>query len=176
MTDQAMRMPDERRRMSDEARCLTKEGRTDTGESGAVPFRVMRMDETHIPAAAGIERLCFSQPWSEKAFRLLLGEQGVGYVVQNCEGRTVAYAGMVLAPDEGQIANVAVHPDFRRAGAGRAVLRALIADAKERGLGQLSLEVRVSNAAARALYRSEGFAEAGIPAAFLQSSGRGCGG
>ena len=162
MTDQALRMPDDGRRMSDEEWRMTKEGQTDTGQSGAMPFRVVRMDETHIPAAAGIERLCFSQPWSEKAFRLLLGEQGVGYVAQSREGRTVAYAGMVLAPDEGQIANVAVHPDFRRAGAGRAVLRALIADARARGLGQLSLEVRVSNAAARALYRGEGFAEAGI--------------
>lgn len=142
-------------------RVQTQETRTDN-QRGTPALRVMRMEEMHIPAVAEIERMCFPQPWSEQALCLFLGEQGVGYVAVDGGDGVIAYAGMLLAPGEGQIASIAVRPDFRRAGRGRAVLRALIADARERGLGQLSLEVRESNSAARSLYLGEGFAEAGI--------------
>ena len=137
-------------------------------EPGAPPpLRVTRLCEAHIPAVADIERLCFSQPWSERALRLLLIDgQGVGYVALEADGRAVGYAGMFLAPDEGQIASVAAHPAFRRRGAGRAVLRALIADAAARELERLVLEVRVSNRPARTLYLSEGFVEAGLRRGF----------
>ena len=63
----------------------------------------------------------------------------------------------MVAVDEGQITNIATHPDFRRMGYGRAIVEALIKYAKNNHLDSISLEVRESNKAAIALYGDLGF-------------------
>ena len=120
----------------------------------------VRIERAHLSQIAELEALCFSDPWSEKSLELLLGELATGFVCVR-EGRVLAYGGMLIAPDEGQITNVAVHPDARRGGLGRAIVDALIEDAYARGLEQISLEVRESNHAAITLYERTGFAVAG---------------
>lgn len=123
-------------------------------------FTVCPLDASHLAGAAELERLCFSEPWSERALALLLGESAYGVAcVQN--GRVIAYGGMMTALDEGQVTNIAVHPDARRQGVGRALLSEMLREAQRRGLTQISLEVRASNAAAIGLYESFGFAVAG---------------
>ena len=62
-----------------------------------------------------------------------------------------------MAVDEGQITNIATHPDYRRRGYGKAIVEALIKYAKQNGLDSISLEVRESNAAAIELYTGLGF-------------------
>ena len=57
--------------------------------------------------------------------------------------------------------NVAVAPDYRRQGVGEKLILALVDALKERGSHWLMLEVRQSNAPARALYAKLGFAEVG---------------
>lgn len=123
-------------------------------------MELLRFEQTHVSAAAEIERLCFSDPWSEEGLRLLCSPLGAAYVVAE-EGRVAAYAGMLTVLDEGQIVNVATHPDYRRRGFARAALGALISHAESEGIVLLSLEVRASNSAAISLYRSEGFVAAG---------------
>lgn len=118
---------------------------------------VIRLTEDHISAVAEIEKACFSEPWSESALRLLLGEAALGFVALTESGDVAAYVGMMIAPDEGQITNVATHPDHRRRGYGSAVLDALLAYAAQNGLKEIYLEVRRSNGAARALYATRGF-------------------
>ena len=115
-----------------------------------------RMTQMHLSDVAEIERLCFAEPWSESSLSLLTRDGGVGFVVCQ-EGRAVAYGGMLTVLDEGQITNVAVHPDARRRGYGRVITEALVAYAKRNGLCSISLEVRASNEAAIALYRACGF-------------------
>lgn len=130
---------------------------------------------------AAIERQCFSCPESEESLGLYDGERGVGYVVVEfpeeshlctmCSPkpeRIVAYGTMFFAPDEGQIVNIATHPDHRRRGAAGMVLDALIADARRRAFSLLSLEVRVSNAPAIGLYASRGFVTAGTRKRFYR--------
>jgi ribosomal-protein-alanine N-acetyltransferase len=124
-------------------------------------FELVRFSRAHIPEAAEIERLCFSDPWSEEGLEMLTGERAVAFASVASDGRLAAYAGMVTVLDEGQIVNVATHPDFRRMGCARSVLRALIGYADNNGITMLSLEVRESNAAAISLYNSEGFRAAG---------------
>ena len=68
-----------------------------------------------------------------------------------------AYGGMLIAVDEGQITNIATHPDYRRQGYGKAIVEALIKHAKNNRLDSISLEVRVSNKAAIDLYTAIGF-------------------
>jgi len=121
---------------------------------------VVRMERAHLSAVAALERECFCEPWSEKALELLLSNAAVGVVCLQ-EDRVIAYGGMLWALDEGQITNVAVASDCRRQGCGESILERLIAEARERGCVQISLEVRVSNVVAIALYTKHGFGVVG---------------
>lgn len=121
----------------------------------------------HLEGCAALEKLCFREPWSAHSLELLCTDGiGVGFL---CTGSippgggqgVVAYGGMMVAVDEGQITNIAVHPACRRRGYGQAVLTALIRYAKAEHLASITLEVRPSNQAALALYHHSGFAEVG---------------
>ena len=126
------------------------------------------LERAHLPAVAELEALCFPHPWSEAALAHLLKEKNFGIVT--LDGSAVlAYAGLVVALDEGEITNVATHPSHRRRGAARATLLALVEEAKARGIGRLTLEVRESNAAARELYASLGFTPCGTRKGFYTS-------
>ena len=117
--------------------------------------------EEHLPEVAELERLCFSEPWSEKSLRMLTEQGGVGAVLL-LDGRVVAYGGMTTVLDEGAVTNIAVHPDARRRGFGRALTRYLLETVAQNGIRTVFLEVRESNGAARALYRSLGFVDCGV--------------
>lgn len=121
---------------------------------------VLRLQAEHLPQVAALERTVFPDPWSERALELLVHDGGLGAVILD-GGMAVAYAGMTIALDEGAVTNVATHPDHRQKGYGEAVLRHLMRLAGERGVVRFFLEVRVSNAAAIALYRKLGFEIAG---------------
>ncbi len=116
-----------------------------------------RLGESALDGVAELERLCFSEPWSRNSLELLTKEGiGVGMVCSS-GGVVCAYGGMIVAVDEGQITNIATHPDFRRMGYGRAIVESLIKYAKYNGLASISLEVRESNKAAIELYTKLGF-------------------
>jgi ribosomal-protein-alanine N-acetyltransferase len=124
--------------------------------------RIVPITPEHLPGVAELERLCFPhEPWSENALLTLCREHGTGFVALSEDGVPLAYVGMTYAADEGSIANVATHPDARRRGLGRAVVSALLDHAPALGLSDIYLEVRTSNEAAIALYRSLGFEEIG---------------
>ena len=116
-----------------------------------------KLTDKTLDGVAELEKLCFSQPWSRNSLELLTKEGiGVGMVCSR-DGKVCAYGGMMVAVDEGQITNIATHPDYRRQGFGRAVVESLIKYAKMNGLDSISLEVRESNRAAIDLYLSLGF-------------------
>ena len=120
-----------------------------------------RLTAEAIPGAAELEKLCFAEPWSAKSLELLTNDGiGVGMVCRK-DGKVCAYGGMLIAVDEGQITNIATHPDYRRQGYGKAVVEALIKYAKNNRLASISLEVRVSNKAAIDLYTALGFKSEG---------------
>ena len=130
------------------------------------PVRMQKIP-AHLNGAAELEKLCFSSPWSATSLELLTNDGiGVGYVLTvpaapEAAPTVVAYGGMLITVDEGQITNIAVHPDHRRHGYGAAITRALLRHAKDAKLESVSLEVRASNTAAIELYKKAGFAEAG---------------
>lgn len=123
-------------------------------------MRAQRIRHEHLDAVAALEAGVFHAPWSAQALALLTGESGIGFVVMQ-DGVALAYGGMLTVLDEGQITNIATHPEYRRRGYGAAVLEALLHAARERGLAQITLEVRESNRAARALYERYGFTVVG---------------
>lgn len=104
-----------------------------------------------------LDAQCFSLPWSENSFAEALN--GKGYSFFGCfEGeRLLGYGGMLTVLDEADVTNVAVLPEARRQGIGRALVEALIEEAKARDLVCLHLEVREGNEGARRLYEALGF-------------------
>ena len=121
----------------------------------------------HLSQVAELEKVCFADPWSEKALEILVTDEAYGAVCLE-NGRAMAYGSILWGVDEGQIINVATHPDARRRGMGAAVLEHLIATATTRGCEQLSLEVRISNTPAIALYERYGFLKMGLRRGFYK--------
>ena len=112
---------------------------------------------------AELEGLSFAHPLSKENLGMLLpGGIGHGFVIVDEEkGVAAAYGGIITVLDEGQILNIATHPDYRRRGLGDALLSRMLSDSKEKGIKFITLEVRESNAAARGLYEKKGFYQVG---------------
>ncbi len=127
-------------------------------------FEIKAFDESHISEAAEIERLCFSEPWSENALTYMCTSPNTHAVavIDKLTGRLAAYGGAQYVLDEANIVNIATHPDFRRKGCASAIMHELELFLVEKGVEFVYLEVRESNAGARALYEKEGFTPCGI--------------
>ena len=113
-----------------------------------------------MPAVHAIEQAAFSDPWSARDFRECVASDVVFLVAAAPEG----IAGYVIAQDaadEGEILNLAVAPARHRGGIGRALVERVLVTLAGRGAQRVFLEVRESNAAARALYATLGFQEVG---------------
>lgn len=120
-------------------------------------FHIVPLQETHVAALAELEKQCFADPWSVHALREELSNPCARFLVALCGDRVAGYIGCHLVAGEGFVTNVAVFPAYRRQG----VARQLLQSAMALPLSRLFLEVRASNAAAIALYRSLGFSEDG---------------
>ena len=124
-------------------------------------IEILPMDQTHVAQIAQLEVLCFSDPWSESSIASELSNPLSCWLVA-VEGEKLAgYIGSQTVMGETDMMNVAVDPDFRRRGVAQTLILALVEALKARGSHWLMLEVRQSNAPARALYEKLGFAEVG---------------
>ena len=72
--------------------------------------------------------------------------------------------------DEAHITNIAVHPEHRRTRVATQLMLDLAGTAIDRGCESWTLEVRASSTGAQALYRSFGFAPAGVRKAYYEGS------
>lgn len=115
-----------------------------------------------VNAVAALERVCFSSPWSLESLAGELSNPLAVYRVARLDGMVAGYIGMHHIIDEGYITNVAVSPEHRRQGVAAALISDFMQYASENKLRMLTLEVRQSNTAARALYRGFGFEDVGL--------------
>ena len=123
---------------------------------------IEKMNAAHVPQIAQLEKLCFSDPWSEKSIESELSCRLSLWFVA-LEGETVVgYVGSQTVIDESDMMNIAVHPDYRRRGIAEKLIHALVSALGEKGSHGLSLEVRASNAPAIALYEKLGFTQVGL--------------
>jgi [ribosomal protein S18]-alanine N-acetyltransferase len=116
-----------------------------------------------LPQVMELERLAFPNPWTPGLFlhELKLSFSRL-YLARNAARRLLGYACWWLVGDEVHILNVAVHPDARRNGTGRALVQRVVDDALAHNAASVSLEVGRTNEPATALYRSMGFTEVGL--------------
>ena len=124
-------------------------------------MKVTGLTPANVNGVFLVEQTCFSTPWSLESFQNDLTNENAVYFCLEDDGKVIGYVGMWQSFDEGNINNIAVLPDYRRKGYGKLLLEHLISYGKEQRLSFLTLEVRESNAGARALYQSVGFLEAG---------------
>ena len=122
---------------------------------------IEQMKSCHVAQVAALEKICFSDPWSEKSVASEL-ENKLAFWLVAVDGDTVAgYVGSHTVCEETDMMNVAVHPDYRRQGIAEALIVSLLDNLKEQGSHSLTLEVRASNVPAISLYEKLGFLEVG---------------
>ena len=122
---------------------------------------IAKMNEAHVAEVAVLEALCFSDPWSEKSVASELTNPLSLWLVALEGENVIGYVGSQTVMGWTDMMNVAVHPDHRRRGVGKALIEELIRQLQAQGSENLTLEVRASNENARALYALLGFAEVG---------------
>ena len=121
----------------------------------------MQLDD--VPAIQAIEQASFTTPWPPDAYRSELQTNRMAhYLVARAGGALAAYGGMWLMVDEAHITTFAVHPAWRRQGIGERLLLAFLDIAIDRDAHEATLEVRLSNLAARRLYEKYGFRPVGL--------------
>lgn len=124
-------------------------------------MRIVSMESCHVSQVAALERVCFSDPWSESSVAGELANPLSLWLVAMEDGQLAGYVGSQSVMGESDMMNLAVDPAFRRQGVGQSLVGALIEALDRRGNHCLSLEVRASNAPALALYQNLGFAQVG---------------
>lgn len=123
------------------------------------------MGAENLDAVMEIERRSFPEPWSPGLF---LHELKVPFsrIILACAAdaseQILGYICRWLVGDEMHILNLAVSPDRRQCGIGRALIGAILQEAEEYKVNLVTLEVRQENVEAIALYQSCGFAACGI--------------
>ncbi|MCR4443080.1 MAG: ribosomal protein S18-alanine N-acetyltransferase [Peptococcaceae bacterium] len=127
-------------------------------------LRPMKIED--IPQIVAIEKKSFPTPWSSYAFTCeLCDNEFAYYLVLTLSGNpstVVGYGGMWIIIDEAHVTNIAVAPAHRGKSLGKMLLNGLLELAKEKRVQRMTLEVRVSNKIAQALYKKMGFTPAGL--------------
>lgn len=127
-------------------------------------FLFVRCREESVHKLALLEIECFPRDfWSEISFLEALTVPACAIFAAYNKAMTeiAAYGVIYTASDEGDLANIAVSPKYRRQGLGKALLTKICGEARALGVERLFLEVRESNGGAMALYSSVGFTQIG---------------
>jgi [ribosomal protein S18]-alanine N-acetyltransferase len=142
-------------------------------------MRAMTMED--VDEVLAIEQAVQAYPWTRGNFIEVLSQ---GYVCRVDAEELLAghpedgggirgYAVLRLVLDEAELLNIGVSALQQRKGSGRAMLREMLEVAREKNIRRVFLEVRASNSAALALYRSTGFGEIGVRRGYYQNA-NGC--
>ena len=131
-------------------------------------MRAMTQDD--VDAALAIEQAVQRFPWTRGNFIDALDSDYLCCVNEAEESGIRGYAILMPAADEAELLNIGVAQAEQRKGLGRAMLAEMLSVARARQLRRVFLEVRPSNVAAIALYRSAGFSEIGIRRGYYQNA------
>lgn len=123
-------------------------------------IKIAPMTEDNYIAASEIEYACFNdRPWTAEQFREEIGLDFSRTFLAYCGGEAVGFVNMWLSPPVASVNNIAVLEKYRRRGIAGKLIDAALGECGD--CSSLTLEVRVSNAAAIALYEKRGFSQVG---------------
>ncbi|MDP6565169.1 MAG: N-acetyltransferase [Alphaproteobacteria bacterium] len=140
-----------------------------------IAFRIDRVDAAGCRLLATLHAACFSPGWDHQAFDRLLVMPGAISLLASQMASAGAPMGLILgrvAAAECEIITLAVLPDRRGQGVGRALLDEITALATADGAREMLLEVACDNGPAMALYRGAGFAQVGRRANYYRGAGK----
>jgi ribosomal-protein-alanine N-acetyltransferase len=131
--------------------------------AAAVEAHLVPMRRRHLRSVLRIESQVYPRPWS---LSLFLSELALRtsryYLVARVDATVVGYAGLMFTGEDAHVTTIAVDPAMHRNKIATRLLAALAREAVERGARNLTLEVRVGNRGAQALYARFGFKPAGV--------------
>ena len=110
-----------------------------------------------LPEIMVIEWASFTSPWGPEMFVAEMSGPVSYATVAERQGRIVGYATFRVVIDEAHLMNIAIAPDLKRNGLGRALTDHVVSHCRSLGAAYMFLEVRRSNVAAQALYKGLGF-------------------
>lgn len=129
----------------------------------ATTIRIAPMRRRHLRSVLKIETAVYPRPWSTSLFLSELAmKSSRAYFVAFADQKLVGYVGLMMNMDEGHITTIAVDPKFQRRYIGARLLLVAVRDAAQRHAKNLTLEVRMQNHEAQALYRQFGFSPVGV--------------
>lgn len=132
-------------------------------------MNITEMSALTVKDVARLEAECFAHPWTEESIRESFGNPDARFfVAKNEQNEVVGYISYYQVRDEAFINNVAVTASARRQHVGTALVEEALKTAKGEGASFLSLEVRLSNAPAIALYQKLGFESEGFRKKFYR--------
>lgn len=122
---------------------------------------IREMTENDIPQIAELEKMCFSEPWSENSLKDELTNETARFFVLRDGENVLGYIGANNICREVYITNVAVFENARKKGYGEKLVCHLIRQSKAENAAFVTLEVRESNSKAISLYEKCGFKKVG---------------
>ena len=139
--------------------------------AGDLAVQVVPMRRRHLRSVLQIEAQVYPRPWTLGLFLSEVNLDSRSYFVARVDGRVVGYGGLMLSLEDAHVTTLAVDPSWQRHKLGQRLLVVMAREAVRRGARNLTLEVRVSNEAAKGLYRRFGLAPAGIRKGYYVESG-----
>lgn len=130
---------------------------------------IRKMREEDVAEVARLEAEIFSDAWSESSIRSTLAQRQTILLTAFDDKKLIGYLMLYYVLEESEIARIAVNPDYRRQGVGGRMLLELKDLCADNGISKILLDVRESNASARAFYEEHGFAEDGIRKGFYST-------
>ena len=125
-------------------------------------MEIRRMTLDDLPAVIELDKLSFNLPWPERSFRFELTENSASRCwVADMDGKIVGMIVAWLLVDEAHVATIATHPDFRRQGIARNLLKYALRYMSKEDAVTSFLEVRENNTAAQDMYREFGYEAVG---------------
>jgi [ribosomal protein S18]-alanine N-acetyltransferase len=138
----------------------------------ALTVVVATMRRRHLRGVLQIEQQVYPRPWSLGLYLGELGQRATRlYLVARVGHRVVGYIGMLRSIDDAHVTTLAVDPAWQGRGIATRLLATAARAAMSRSCRNLTLEVRVSNDRAQALYRRFGFAPAGVRKGYYPDNG-----
>lgn len=134
-------------------------------------FHIEELKPHDLDEIIAIEQVSFPTPWPRHVFDMELKSPRSYTRVSKMNGTVVGYIIAWNIHDEVHILNLAVHPEHRRKGIGRALLIDCLRYFSNKGIKTAILEVRVRNQDAIRLYEKIGFRSIGLRSKYYSDTG-----
>jgi [ribosomal protein S18]-alanine N-acetyltransferase len=131
------------------------------------PPQIRPLTAADLPRVLEISAALKDAPhWTEAAWSIAVDPAATPRrialaAVEPASGTLLGFAAAGLLPPQAELETISVARNAQRRGIGRVLLHALAAQLVREGIAEIWLEVRASNQAALALYRSVGFTQTG---------------